>query len=80
MINSSGSECAKRAGKYSFGIDEKQTAEGLRKLADEIESGKVALYSVRTSCHATRDEFTVRELVIEVLEESSGNGPHVIKG
>lgn len=78
MINNA-SECANRAGKYSFGVDEGKTAEALRKLADEIESGEVALYSVSTSIHATNEEFTVREIVIEVLEEISGSGPQVLK-
>jgi hypothetical protein len=78
MINSA-SECARKAGKYYFGVDEARTAEALRKLADEIETGKVALFSVSTSCHTSHDEFTVRELVIEVLDEVSGTGPHVIK-
>ena len=79
MINNA-NECAKKAGKYSFGVDETKTVEALRKLADEIESGKVSLYSVTTSSHAAHEEFTVRELVIEVLEESQGSGPKVIKG
>jgi hypothetical protein len=78
MINNA-SECASKAGKYSFGVDEARTAEALRKLADEIETGKVALYSVSTSCHASHDEFTVRELVIEVLDERSELGPLVIR-
>jgi len=73
------SECSNRAGRYSFGVDEARTAEALRKLADEIESGKVALYSVSTSCRAAHDEFTVRELVIEVLDEPSEAGLQVIK-
>ncbi|HLW53895.1 MAG TPA: hypothetical protein VKW06_13740 [Candidatus Angelobacter sp.] len=71
-------ECANAVGKYSFGVDEGKTAQALRKLADEIDSGKVALYSVSTSIHATHEEFTVREVVIELLEESS-SGPQVIK-
>ncbi|HYX53506.1 MAG TPA: hypothetical protein VE783_08640 [Candidatus Limnocylindrales bacterium] len=42
----------------------------LRKLADDIEAETVALHSVSTATHATQDEFTIREVVIEILEES----------
>lgn len=73
-------ECAKKVGKYSFGVDEVQTAEALRRLADEIESGKVALFSVSSSTHARHEEFTVREMVIEVLEEIPAPGPKMIRG
>jgi hypothetical protein len=53
----------------------------LRKLADEIESGKVSLFSASISSHASHEEFTVREVTIEVLEEVQGKaGPQVIKG
>lgn len=62
-------ECASRAGKYAFGIDETKAVQLLRKLADELEAGEVALYSVSTACHASHEDFTVRELVIEFLEE-----------
>lgn len=72
-------ECARRAGKFGFGLDESRTAQALRKLADDIESGRVALHGVSTSIHAAQDDFTVRELVIEVLEENSAAGPRVIK-
>ena len=77
MINAS--ECAKKAGKYAFGLDEARTAEMLRRLAQDIEAGKVALHSVSTSTHATHEEFTVREVVIEVLEESTALGPRVVR-
>jgi len=62
-------ECANRAGKYAFGINEKKAVQLLRKLADELEAGEVALYGVSTACHASHEEFTVHELVIETLEE-----------
>lgn len=78
MINAT--ECASKAGKYAFGLDEARTAAALRKLADEIESGSVALHSVSTSSHAAHDEFTIRELVIEVLEENPNVGPRVVRG
>lgn len=73
-------DCANRAGKYAFGLDQVKTAELLRKLAGDIESGKVMLHSVSTSSHATQEEFAVRELVIEVLEEVTASGPTMIKG
>jgi hypothetical protein len=73
------SECAKKAGKYAFGLDETRTAQALRKLADDIEAGHVALHSVTTSSRAAHEEFTVRELVIEVLEEYSVAGPRMIR-
>ncbi len=77
MINAS--ECAKKAGKYAFGLDEARTADMLRRLAGDIEAGNVALHSVSTSSHATHEEFTVRELVIEVLEESPALGLRVVR-
>ncbi len=72
-------ECSKRAGKYAFGLDEAKTAQTLRKLADDIEAGVVVLYSVSTSSYAEHEEFTVRELVIEVLEDTSSAGPCIVK-
>ncbi len=77
MINAT--ECAKKAGKYAFGVDEARTAKALRQLADDIEAGVVALFSVSTSSHAAHEEFAVRELVIEVLEESSSASPWMIQ-
>jgi hypothetical protein len=77
MINAT--ECASKAGKYAFGLDEARTAAALRKLADEIESGSVALHSVSTSSHAAHEEFTIRELVVEVLEENVSVGPRVVR-
>lgn len=77
MINAA--DCARKAGKFAFGLDEARTAQVLRKLADEIEHGKVALHSVSTASHAAHDDFTIRELVIEVLEETAAAGPRVIK-
>ena len=73
-------ECARKAGKYAFGVDESRTATALRKLADDIEAGNVTLHSVSTSTQAVHEEFTVRELVIEVLEESPIIGPRVVRG
>jgi hypothetical protein len=78
-------ECANRAGKYAFGVDETKAVQLLRKLADELEAGEVALYSVSTACHASHEEFAVRELVIEFLEEAPTVAavkqpkPHIIK-
>lgn len=72
-------DCARKAGKFAFGLDEARTAQVLRKLADDIEKGSVALHSVSSTSHAAHDDFTVRELVIEVLEETPGSGPRVIK-
>ena len=77
MINAS--ECAKKSGKYAFGLDEVQTAQALRKLADDIETGKIALHSVSTSSRASQEEFTIRELVVEILEENSVAGPRMIR-
>lgn len=73
-------ECAKKTGKYAFDLDDLRTAAALRKLADDIEAGIVALHSVTSSTHASHEEFTVREIVIEVLEESPGSGPRVVTG
>jgi 5,10-methenyltetrahydromethanopterin hydrogenase len=50
----------------------------LRKLADDIEAGTVVLNSVTTSTHATHEEFTVREITIEVLEEYPNTGPRMV--
>jgi hypothetical protein len=72
-------ECSKRAGRYAFGLDEIKTAEMLRRLADDLENGKVLVHRVTTSCHATQDEFTIREIVVELLEEALRNkGPQAV--
>jgi hypothetical protein len=73
-------ECAKKAGKHAFGLDQARTAQLLRSLADDIETGSVVLHSVSTSSHAAHEEFAVRDLVVEVLEELPVSGPRVIKG
>ena len=72
-------ECADRAGKHAFGLNDNKTVMALRKLANEIEAGTVILNSVTTSSHATHEEFTIREIVIEVLEEYPQAGPRVVK-
>lgn len=77
-------ECAGRAGKYAFGLDQNKTVELLRTLADDVEAGRVMLHALSTSTHATQDEFTIRELVIEILEEipeiaSGSRKPLIIK-
>lgn len=72
-------ECSSRAGRYAFGVDEIKTARMLRRLADDIESGSVMVHSVTTSCHATQEEFTVRELTVEIMEEApAGSGPRAV--
>jgi hypothetical protein len=72
-------ECADRAGRHAFGLNDAKAVAALRRLADEIEAGTVVLQSVSTSSHATHEEFAVREIVIEVLEEYPSSGPQVIK-
>lgn len=72
-------ECADRAGRHAFGLNDAKAVAALRQLADDIEAGRVALHSVTTSSHATHEEFAVREIVIEVLEECARAGPQVIK-
>jgi hypothetical protein len=72
-------ECADRAGRHAFGLNDAKAAAALRELADDIESGTVVLHSVTTSCHATHEEFTIREVVIEILEEYPSVGPRVIR-
>jgi len=72
-------ECADRAGRHSFGLNDAKAAVALRKLADDIDTGAVVLHSVTTSCHATHAEFTIREVVIEVLEEYPSIGPRMVK-
>lgn len=67
-------DCADRAGKFAFGINESKAIQLLRELANDLESGKSVLHSVTTANHATQDEFTVREVVIELLEESGEAG------
>ena len=71
--------CANRAGRYAFGLDDAKAVSALRQLADDIESGVVMLHSVTTSSHATQNEFAVRELVIEVLEELPQPGPKMVR-
>lgn len=72
-------ECADRAGKHAFGLNEAKAVAVLRKLADDIETGNVVLQSVTTASHATHEEFAVREVTIEVLEECSAAGPRMVK-
>jgi hypothetical protein len=72
-------ECADRAGKHAFGLNDVKAVAALRKLADDIESGAVVLHSVTTSSHATHEEFAIRELVVEVLEEYSSVGPRMVR-
>ena len=73
-------ECAKKTGKYAFDLDQPRTAAALRELADDIENGAVMLHSVTTSIHASHEEFTIREIVLELLEESPVAGPRVVAG
>lgn len=73
------SNCANRAGRFAFGVDDAKAVSALRQLADDIEAGVVMLHSVTTSSHATQDEFAVRELVIEVLEELPQTGPKMVR-
>lgn len=73
-------DCAGRAGKYAFGLDEAKAVRLLRKLADDVEGGNVILHSVTTSSHAMHEEFAIQEYVIEVLEEVPNIGPQVVKG
>lgn len=72
-------ECADQAGKHAFGLNENKAVTALRKLADDIEAGNVVLHSVSTTSHATHEEFTIREVVIEVLEEYPTAGPRMVK-
>lgn len=74
------SNCANRAGRFAFGVDDAKAVSALRQLADDIEAGIVMLHSVTTSSHATQDEFAVRELVVEVLEELPQTGPKMVRG
>jgi hypothetical protein len=72
-------ECADRAGKHAFGLNDAKAVTALRKLADEIEAGTVVLNSLTTSSHATHEEFAIREVVIEVLEDYPTVGPRMVK-
>jgi hypothetical protein len=72
-------ECADPAGRHAFGLNNAKAAAALRKLADDIEAEAVVLHSVTTSCHATHEEFTIREVVIEVLEEYPSVGPRMVR-
>ena len=72
-------DCANRAGRFAFGLDDARAASALRQLADDIEAGILMLHSVTTSSHATPEEFVVRELIIEVLEELPESGPKMAR-
>jgi hypothetical protein len=71
-------ECAERAGKHAFGLNDAKAIAALRKLADDIETGTVVLHSVTTSSHATHEEFAIREVVVEVLEDYPNAGPRMV--
>jgi hypothetical protein len=64
-------DCAERRGNFAFGLNETKAAQMLRELASDLEAGRVMLQSVSTACHVTQEEFTVREIVIELLEEDA---------
>jgi len=70
--------CADRAGKHAFGLNDAKVVATLRQLANDIEAGTVVLHSVTTASHATHEEFAVREVTIEVLEEYPSAGPRVV--
>jgi hypothetical protein len=70
---------AKRAGKHAFGVDAVRTAQALQELADDIASGGVVVQSVSIASRAAHEEFTVRELTIEVLEETPMAGPRAVE-
>ncbi|HET7871870.1 MAG TPA: hypothetical protein VFL42_05120 [Terriglobales bacterium] len=73
-------ECSSRAGRFAFGLDESKTVQMLRRLADDLENGRVLVHRVTTSCHAIHEEFTVRELVVELMEEAPpSKGPQVVR-
>jgi len=72
-------ECADKAGRHAFGLNDAKAVAALRQLADDIEAGQVALHSMTTSSHAAHEEFTVREVIIEVLEEYPNNGPVMVR-
>ena len=72
-------ECVDRAGKHAFGLNDAKAVTALRKLADEIEAGTVVLNSLTTSSHATHEEFAIREVIIEVLEDYPAVGPRMIR-
>jgi hypothetical protein len=72
-------ECADRAGKHAFGLNDAKAVAALRELADAIETGTVTLHGLTTSSHATHQEFAVREVVIEVLEEYAKVGLRMIR-
>ena len=71
-------ECADRAEQHAFGLNDAKAVAALRQLADDIEAGTVVLNSITTSSHATHEEFAVREVIIEVLEEYPNTGPRMI--
>ena len=72
-------ECADRAGRHAFGLNDAKAVAALRQLADDIEGGRLALHSMTTSSHATHEEFAVREVIIEVLEEYPNAGPQILR-
>lgn len=74
----SAAECADRAGKHAFGLNNAKAVAALRQLADEIETGALVLNSLTTSSHATHEEFSVREVIIELLEECANTGPELL--
>jgi hypothetical protein len=72
--------CANRAGRFAFGLEDAKAISTLRQLADDIEAGIVMLHSVTTSSHAAHDAFAVREITIEVMEELPQSGPKIVRG
>jgi hypothetical protein len=52
----------------------------LRNLADDIATGAVVVHAVSIASRAVHEEFTVRELIVEVRVESSSAGSRTLKG
>ena len=77
--NINAAECADRAAKHAFGLNDSKAVAALRKLADDIEAGNIVLTSVTTSTHATHEKFTIREVVLEVLEDYPAAGPTMVR-
>jgi hypothetical protein len=59
-------------GPFPFGLDPKRTAEALRCLADEIESGRTLLEKIYTVDLGRGDEWGVQRVILTLHETING--------
>jgi len=57
---------------FAFGLDAQQVAAELRRFADDIDAGKIAVQSAQTGGVAKQEDFVVHGLFIEFARKTEG--------